>query len=103
MFQPFGVPVICQSVSFCALPPCTMYVQNTEGISLSTLGCSLHLGDIVMSTLGGYPEYIRGCSVHQNDTMSTPGGYLDECGDIMSTLGDIQYTGVSIQNQFFFQ
>ena len=25
--------------------------------------------------------------------MSTPGAYHDECGDIMSTLGGVQYTG----------
>ena len=30
-----------------------------------------------MSTSGGYHEYIEGCSVHW--------------GDIMSTLGDVQY------------
>ena len=28
-----------------------------------------------MSTLGGYHEYIRGCSVHQGDTMIQVGGY----------------------------
>ena len=33
-----------------------------------------------MSTLGGYHEYIWGCSVHWGDTMSTS-------GDIMSTSG----------------
>ena len=32
-----------------------------------------------MSTLGGYHEYIGGCSVHQGDTMSA--------------LGDVQYIG----------
>ena len=26
------------------------------------------------------------------DTMSTAGGYHDECGDIMSTAGGVQYT-----------
>ena len=40
-------------------------------------------GDI-MSTSGGYHEYIGGCSVHQRDTMSTS-------GDIMSTSGNVQY------------
>ena len=25
--------------------------------------------------IGGYHEYIRGCSVHQRDTMSISGGY----------------------------
>ena len=36
------------------------------------------LGD-TMSTLGGYHEYIGGCSVHRRDTMSTS--------------GDVQYIG----------
>ena len=38
---------------------------------MSTLG--------VFSTPGGYHEYTGGCSVHR--------------GDIMSTLGGVQYTG----------
>ena len=37
------------------------------------------------------------------DTMSTLGGYHNECGDIMSTPEDVQYTGISIQVQLFFQ
>ena len=45
-------------------------------------GCSVHRGDI-MSTSGGYHEYIGGCSVHRGDIMSTS-------GDIMSTSGDVQ-------------
>ena len=33
-------------------------------------------------------QYTGGCSVHWGDTMSTVGGYHDECGlDIMSTVG----------------
>ena len=39
-----------------------------------------------MSTLGGYREYIEGCSVHQRDVMM-------HVGDIMSTSGDVQYIG----------
>ena len=42
-------------------------------------------GDIMMN-VGGYHEYIGGCSVHRRDTMSTS-------GDIMSTSGDVQYIG----------
>ena len=62
-----------------------------------------------MSTLGGYHEYIGGCSIHQGDIMSTSGmfstsgGYHDacegyheyiggcsvHCGDTMSTSRDI--------------
>ena len=45
----------------------------------STSGVFSTSGD-TMSTLGGYHEYIRGCSVHRRDTMST-------LGDIMSTSG----------------
>ena len=41
-----------------------------------------------MSTAGG--------SVHRGDTMMS-------VGDIMSTPGDVQYTGVSIQIQLFSQ
>ena len=40
-----------------------------------------------MIHVGGYHEYIGGCSVHWGDTMST-------LGDIMSTSGDVQYIGV---------
>ena len=36
-------------------------------------------GDIMMH-VGGYHEYIGGCSVHWGDTMNTS-------GDIISTLG----------------
>ena len=39
-----------------------------------------------MSTSGGYHEYIKGCSVHRRDTMSTS-------GDIMSTSGYHEYVG----------
>ena len=35
-----------------------------------------------MSTLGGYHEYIRGCSVHRRDTMSTLEGYHKYIGGI---------------------
>ena len=34
----------------------------------------------------GYHEYIRGCSVHRRDTKM-------HVGNIMSTLGDVQYIG----------
>ena len=46
-----------------------------------------------MVSVRGYHEYTGGCSVHWGDTMSTPGVYHDDCGDIMSTLGGVQYTG----------
>ena len=39
-----------------------------------------------MMNVGGYHEYIGGCSVHWRDTMSTS-------GNIMSTSGDVQYIG----------
>ena len=38
-------------------------------------------------------QYIRGCSVHWGDTMSTSGDIMSTLGDIMSTSGDVQYTG----------
>ena len=38
--------------------------------------------------IGGYHEYIGGCSVHRGDTISTSGGYHDACGGYtMSTSG----------------
>ena len=46
-----------------------------------------------MMSVGGYHEYTGRCSVHQGDTMSTPGVYHDECGGyhdysgVFSTLG----------------
>ena len=64
--------------------PCIMCVQYIGGCSVHQQ-CSVHRGDI-MSTLGGYHEYIGRCSVHWIDTMSTS-------GDIMSTLEDVQYIG----------
>ena len=39
-----------------------------------------------MINVGGYHEYIGGCSAHRRDTMST-------LGDTMSTSGDVQYIG----------
>ena len=50
--------------------PCIMCVQYIRG-------CSVHRGDI-MSTSGGYHEYIGGCSVHRG---------------MFSTSGDVQYIG----------
>ena len=40
-----------------------------------------------MIHVGGYHEYIGGCSVHCRDTMSTLGDIMSTSGDIMSTLG----------------
>ena len=57
---------------------------STLGDIMSILGVFSTPG-VIMSTLGdakmhvvGYHEYTGGCSVHQKDTMSTP--------------GDVQYT-----------
>ena len=33
-----------------------------------------------MMNVGGYHEYIGGCSVHRRDTMSTSGGYHEYIG-----------------------
>ena len=38
-----------------------------------------------MMNVGGYHEYIGGCSVHRRDTMSTSGDIMSTSGDIMST------------------
>ena len=65
-------------------PPCIMSVQYTGGVCKYTGGVQVHRGvcstpGVIMSTVGGYHEYTGGCSVHR--------------GDIMSTPGDVQYTG----------
>ena len=39
----------------------------------------------------GYHEYIGGCSVHQEDTMSTSANIMSTSGNIMRTSGDAQY------------
>ena len=44
----------------------------------------MSVGDIVST-----PEDVQ----YTGGTMSTPGVYHDECGDIMSTLGSVQCTG----------
>ena len=64
--------------------PCMMSVQYTRGVQY-TGRCSVHRG-VIMSTVGGYHEYTGGCSVHWGLTMMS-------VGDIMSTPGDVQYTG----------
>ena len=50
-----------------------------------------------MSTLGGYHEYIRGCSVDWGDIMMHVGGYHGYIRRIiMSTSGDIMvHVGIS--------
>ena len=35
-----------------------------------------------MMNVGGYHEYIGGCSVYRRDTMSTSGGYHEYIGGI---------------------
>ena len=47
---------------------------------MSTSGGYTSTSGDIMIHVGGYHEYIGGCSVHWGDTMST-------LGDIMSTLG----------------
>ena len=44
-----------------------------------------------MSTLGGYHEYIGGCSVHRGDIMIHVGGYHEYWG-MFSTSGDTMST-----------
>ena len=70
------------------------------GISLSAQGVFSTLGDIieytgVFSTLGNI--------MNTQGVFSTLRGIMMSVVDIMSTLGDVQYTGVSIQIQLFSQ
>ena len=50
-----------------------------------------------MIHVGGYHEYIGGCSVHRRDTMSTSGDIISTSGDIISTSGDIISTSGDVQ------
>ena len=43
-------------------------------------GCSVSTSGDIMMNVGGYHEYIGGCSVHWRDTMSTSGGYHEYIG-----------------------
>ena len=45
-----------------------------------------------MSTLGGYPEYTKECSVHWENTISTLGHIIVSVGDIKSLQEGVQYT-----------
>ena len=60
-----------------------------------------------MMNVGGYHEYIEGCSVHRRDTMSTSGGYHEYIGgcsvhwrDIMMHVGEqpVKILSISIEN-----
>ena len=46
----------------------------------------IHRGDIMIH-VGGYHEYIGGCSVHRRDTMSTSGGYHEYIGGYHEYIG----------------
>ena len=63
---------------------------------MSTSGMFSTSGDIMMN-VGGYHEYIGGCSVHWRDTMSTSGDIMSTLGDIMSISGDIMSTSGDVQ------
>ena len=39
--------------------------------------------------IGGYDEYMGGCSVHWRDTMSTSGNIMMHVGDTMGTVEGI--------------
>ena len=60
---------------------CVQYICDVQYIR----GCSVHCGD-TMSTSGGYQEYIGACSVHW-------GGYLEYIGAYHEYIGDVQYIG----------
>ena len=58
------------------------YHEYIEGCSVLRRDIMSTSGDI-MSTSGGYHEYIEGCSVHRG---------------MFSTSGDVQYIGVFYRN-----
>ena len=55
-------------------------------LSLKNISSERTLSPCIMSV-----QYTRGCAVQQG-MFSTPGGYHEYSGDIMSTLGDIMST-----------
>ena len=69
-----------------------MHVGGGGDIMMHVEECLVHRRDIMMhvggyyDACGGYQEYIKRCSVHWGDTMST-------VVDIMGTSGDVQYIG----------
>ena len=48
--------------------------------------------------VGGYHVYIRGCSVHQRNAISTFGGMFSTLGDIMMHVGDTMSTLRDVQH-----
>ena len=48
---------------------------------MSTSGDVQYIG-VIMMHVGGYHEYIGGCSVHRRDIMSTLGRYHEYIGGI---------------------
>ena len=54
-----------------------------------------------MMHVGGYHEYIGGCSVHWRNIMSTSGGYHKYIGGYHEYIGDVQYIGrCSVHRRF---
>ena len=53
-----------------------------------------------MMNVGGYHEYIGGCSVHRRDTMSTSGGYHEYIGGCSVHVGEQldKILSISIEN-----
>ena len=84
--------------------PCIMCVQYIGGIPW------VHWGD-TMSTLGGYNEYIGGCSVHRRDIMTHVGGYNEYIGRYHEYIMGISWvhrgmfstSGFSIEIERFYQ
>ena len=67
---------------------------------MSTSGDVHYIGGY-HDTCGRYHEYIRGCSVHQRETMSTLGDIMSTSGDIVSTSGNVQHIiGCSVHQGF---
>ena len=69
--------------------------MSTSGDIMSTSGGYHEYIGGMFSTSGGYHEYIGGCSVHRRGTMGTSGGYHEYIGgcsvhrrDIMIHVGE---------------
>ena len=82
--RPYGPIFLFQQLWEIALfRACKLYIRTLYNV------CSVHRGMFSTSGgvqyIGGYHEYIRGCSVHRGDIMMNVGGYheyIGACSDI---------------------
>ena len=65
---------------------------------MSTSGDVQCIRGISMIHVEGYHEYIREYSVHRGDTMNTSGDIMSTSGGYQEYIGDVRYIGVFNRN-----